>query len=217
MFKKNFLFLLLIPMLLGAAHKYDSYVDAEEGLPEKEETRLPIILKTVENKRNLALNETSKQNVTVSSGKLLVGDKNFRHTPIEEFKTIVNKENLNISLNELKDYFLGVRGDNNKILKLTYHLVDGGQKGKHLYVFLTHYSAGRMVNTETKEVFINLTQLIAEKKKELESVELRVTVDGPKMENSSVEAVPVFKEDNRAPQATPERPSCTLSQASARS
>ena len=208
MFKNNgmlFLVLLIMPAAF-AAHKFDAYVDVLEDTKE-EQKPLPIVLKSIENKRNEALADTYKQNIEVSSGKLEVGGKGFRFTSEQDFKTVNKKETLNIPLSELKDYFLKVPTDNSKILKLNYHLVDGGQKGKRLFIFLTRYLAGRVIDTHMKEYLINLTQLVEDKKKDLESIELNVIVDGSKMERSTVEAVPVFKTDNGERKATSVRPS----------
>lgn len=203
MFKKVFL-LLLIPISLIAAHKYDAYVDASESedVPER---RPLIVLNTIENKRSENLPETYRQNIEVSSGKITTGTKFFRYIPEENLKTVFkNKEKVSLVLNELKDYFLKASADNTKILRLNYHLVDG----KHLYIHFMRYLAGANVaKPEFKEIFINLSQLVATKQKEIESIQITVIVDGDKMEKSSVEAVPVFKEDTRDSQASPVRPS----------
>lgn len=212
MFKRIFL-LLLLPISLIAAQKYE-YVDAPEA-EEMPEPRPCVVLNTVYNKRNETTPAMYKPNIEVSSGKISTGTKSFQYIPEERLKEVKNKEQVNIVLNELKDYFLKASADNTKILKLNYSLVGG----KHLYIHLMRYIAGANVaNPEMKEIFINLSQLAANKKKEIESIQLTVIVDGPKMENSSVEAVPVFKEDNGASKATPSRPSgCTIAQAAARS
>lgn len=201
MFKRFFL-LLLLPVSLFAAHKYE-YVDAPEA-EEMPEPRPCVVLNTVYNKRNENLPETYKQNIEVSSGKIRTGIKFFQYIPEQNFKEVKQKEQVNIVLNELKDYFLKASADNTKILKLNYNLVGG----KHLYIHLMRYMVGADVaKPEIKEIFINLSQLAASKKKEIESIQLTVIVDGPKMERSSVEAVPVFKKDNGASKATPVCPS----------
>lgn len=212
MFKRVFL-LLLLPISLIAAHKYE-YVDAPEA-EDVYEHRPCVVLNTVYNKRNETSPEMYKPQIEVSSGKIRTGEKYFQYVPEERLKEVKTKEQVNIVLNELKDYFLKASADNTKILKLNYSLVGG----KHLYIHLMRYIVGANVSRpEMKEIFINLSQLAASKKKEIESIQLTVIVDGEKMERSSVEAVPVFKEDNGASKATPGRPSgCTITQATARS
>lgn len=164
---------------------------------------VPVVLHSVENKRNERLGQTVAQNIQVSTGKLIIGDKSFRVIPDQTFKTVAKKEKFDITLKEFKDYFLKVPDDNTKVLKLTYHLVDG----KHLYIHLGRYLAGTGTTPELKEIFINLAQLMAHKNKELESIKLKVVVDGPKMENSSIQATPIFKDDTQAPVATSPRSS----------
>lgn len=189
------LWLVTVPLQIASAHKYDKYVDASEGVP--------IILHSIDNKRNERLTQTSPQNIEVSTGKLILGNKGIGLIADEIFKTVAKKADVNIKLSELKDYFLKVPSDNTKVLRLTYHLVDG----QHLYIHLMRYLVGpNVTRPELKEIFINLAQLVANKKKELEAIKLEIVVDGPKMENSSVEAIPVFKEDSRPTQATPAHP-----------
>ncbi len=198
---KRILLVILLPISLSAAHKYE-YVDASEP-EEKPEHRPCVVLNTVYNKRNETSPEMYKPQIEVSSGKIRTGEKYFQYIPEERLKEVKNKEQVNIVLNELKDYFLKASADNTKILKLNYSLVGG----KHLYIHFMRYIAGANVaRPEIKEIFINLSQLAASKKKEIESIQLTVIVDGEKMERSSVEAVPVFK-DNSASKATPVCPS----------
>lgn len=209
MIKKVFflLCLLIMPIDTVAAHKYEEYVDVSTGQSVHEmlhEGHLPIILNMIYNKRNERLNETSKQNLELSSMRKF-GSKDVEHLK----SNIVDKEDVKLRLDEYKDYYLKVPGDNNKFLRLQFDLVMGDKGKGFLRLVLTRFTSQRGFQDQTvlfdKE--INLKDLAQEKKKVLEAIKLNIVVDGPKMEASKVEAVPVFKEDNGQFKATPVRPS----------
>lgn len=161
---------------------------------------IQVQLESVINKRNERLNDTHKQNLELSSGEV---KRNGFLEKLQILKDrIGDKADINITLQETKDYFLQVPGDNGKFLRLRYALVQG-EKGKNLYVFLTRF----MLSSPDKpqEIFIDLKKLAEQKNKEIQSIQLTVIVDGPKMEDSRVEAIPVFK--NESVRATCVRPS----------
>lgn len=200
--------IVIMPLSLFAAQ-----IDVDELL---HEGRLPIILNVIHNKRNEQMTELHKQNLELSSqGK-------FRTREVESLKRNIQlKDCIQLRLSEYKDYYLKVPGDNSKFLRLQFDLVIGDKGPGFLKLILTrvmlqpkrnYVDEKRLVSRD-----IDLRKLETESKKQLESIQLNIVVDGAKMENSSVEAVPVFKEDSGSP-ATPARPAvCTLSQATRRS
>jgi|GEM_PF-5383628 hypothetical protein len=154
---------------------------------------IPVLLESVHNKMNQELPPTAKQKIELSIGKLVIGDRKFGISQNQKIKDLSEKndkpEVVNIPLKESQDYFFKIPADNVKALQLAYFIIDN----KEFHLLLTRHMIGA-IKSESRSIILNLKKLSEEKQQAIQSIQLKLVVDGLRFEKSSIEAIPVFEE-----------------------
>jgi hypothetical protein len=142
---------------------------------------------------NQELPPTAKQKIELSIGKLVIGDRKFGISQNQKIKDLSEKndkpEVVNIPLKESQDYFFKIPADNVKALQLAYFIIDN----KEFHLLLTRHMIGA-IKSESRSIILNLKKLSEEKQQAIQSIQLKLVVDGLRFEKSSIEAIPVFEE-----------------------